>query len=104
MTQYIIDDEGFFEDWQATYAGRFLVSHPSDPRTPFVNTEMLIDHAPRLSSAQQVATGIWWNVVMQAPAPWVSEPCTKLSQLDWKMLDDVSRLFAGVRRRQDPLR
>lgn len=99
MTQYIVDDEGFFEEWQATFAGRFLASHHTNPRTPIVDTEMLVRHAPRLPSSLQVATGIWWNVVMQTPAPWIAEPCSQLSLLDWRTLEAVARLFDGVRGR-----
>lgn len=102
MPQYVIDDESYFEQWYGTFAGRFLAAHPTDPTTPVVDTEMLIVHAPRLSTGEQIAAGIWWNVVMQAPAPWVTEPLTKLSHLDFNLLDDVSRLLAGARRRLDP--
>lgn len=102
MPQYIIDDESFFMDWQATFAGRFVHPNPSDANCPIVDTELLIVHAPRLSTGEQIATGIWWNVVMQAPAPWISEPLTKLSHLDWQKLAAVSRLLSGARRRLDP--
>lgn len=103
MSQYVVDDEGFFEDWQATWAGRFLASHPSNPKTPIVDTDMLAAHAPRLSHNLQISTGIWWNVVMQSPAPWISEPLAELSQVSWQELRAIQDLMAGVRLRLDPL-
>lgn len=102
MPQYITDDESVFADWQATFPGRFVFSHPSNPDTPIIDTELLIVHAPRLSTGEQVVTGIWWNVIQQAPAPWISEPLTKLAHLDWEKLAAVARLLAGARRRLDP--
>lgn len=102
MPQYVIDDEAFFTRWQATFPGRFLASNPADPDRPIVDTEMLIVHALRMSHGEQIAAGIWWNAVMQAPAPWVTEPLTKLAHLDKQMLADIARLLGAIPSRFDP--
>lgn len=99
MTLLIEDTDRFFEPWQDSYAGRFLVPHPT---RLVVDCEMLIVHAFTLSQGEQIAAGCWWNLIRQAPAPWIADPFARLHEVDFPTLERIIALVASMRSRLDP--
>lgn len=86
----VIDDAEYFRKWEWSFPGQFLQRDPDGSLT--VDVVKLIDHAPALSTGEQIYAAVWFECYARRPAPWLdaeASPLALLGVLDLDMRADA---------------